>query len=140
VEGSAVILTGLLALFTANLGDLPPPDMVWFDPEPNANGQTMLGHTECGYVRNTVTNERATFCRIHINQCLKDQPEELIDTFLHELAHHVDWMSDEEWDGHDGQWKQLTRKWNMVDPGLEALRPVPGCGISMGVDSRIIRK
>ena len=120
------ILSGLLAMFFNYIADVEQPEVTWFNPKA-INGKTMLGNTECGYHTNTVTGEKTPFCKIHLNECLIGNPSELIDTYLHELAHHVDWVSDEDWDNHSGQWRRLTRKWDLVSDAARANGKVRGC-------------
>jgi hypothetical protein len=126
VEGSSTILAGLAAMFMSYVSDFGIPDVVWYTPEPSAMEQE-LGVTRCGYRTNTATGEKEPFCRIKIHSCLMHNPPELIDTYLHELAHYVDWVSDEDWDNHGGQWKQLTRRWDLVDHHARADHLVEGC-------------
>jgi hypothetical protein len=102
-------------MFMGYVSDIGVPDVVWYTPAPNSETSQELGVTECGYRTDLTTGKKEPFCRIQIHTCLIHDPPELIDTYLHELAHYVDWMSDEEWDGHKGQWKRLTRRWELVD-------------------------
>ena len=110
--GESPILAGLVAMFVGYLSGHEPPEVVWWTP--STVKESRLGEAECGYRVHKSANIKEPFCRIKINACLKDNPKELIDTYLHELAHYVDWVSDEEWDDHGGQWRKLVKTWDLV--------------------------
>lgn len=123
---ASIILAGLIAMFSSYLGDLEEPRVTWISPE-LIGVNTPLGHTTCGYRTDPETHEKIPICVIRINQCLQDNPKELIDTYLHELAHYIDWVSDEDWDDHSGQWKKLVKKWDLVSSNDRATRRIKGC-------------
>lgn len=124
-------------MFSGNLSGLPEPEVTWFTPDPEYNGDTKLGDIACGYKHNNSTGEKFPFCRIRLNECLREHPEELIHTYLHELAHHVDWMSDQKWEGHKGEWKDLAKEWDLVDYKADSKVVIPGCTNSINRGSRI---
>ena len=126
MEAPAAILAGLVAIFSHYVTDLESPEVTWFDPR-MVSGKTNLGETDCGY-RISSDGTKQPFCRIKLNTCLVGNPSELIDTYLHELAHYVDWMSDEDWDNHGGQWKMLTRQWKLVSSRPE-VNNINGCDL-----------
>ena len=114
----AGVLAALILQFGYLLEDYgvhqPPVD--WYRGKAMSQGD-QIGVTECGYRKSK--DKRAAkipHCRIKINKCLRWHPNALAETYVHELAHHVDWVSDEDWDNHRGQWKRIMRRWGLFAP------------------------
>lgn len=128
MDTPSVILAGLVAMFSSYITGLESPEVTWFSPSV-MSGAMPLGETDCGYKTNKKTGERRPFCKIRINTCLSGNPTQLIDTYLHELAHYVDWVTDENWDNHGGQWRKLAKKWDLVSHQAET-GIVAGCELS----------
>ena len=113
------MVSGVLAALILQFGYLledygvhqPPVD--WYKGASKSMGE-QIGKTDCGYRRSADT--KVPFCRIKIHSCLKWHPSSLSETYVHELAHHVDWVSDEDWDNHGGQWKRIMRRWGLFAP------------------------
>ena len=114
---STTVAAGILAALITQHGhllekyDVSQPPVEWYDGPAHSSGETV-----CGYMRDT-NGIKTPFCRIKINECLVNQPEVLNETYLHELAHAVDWLTDEDWDEHSGQWKRVMRSWGLFRAG-----------------------
>lgn len=120
------ILAALILQFGYLLDDyhIVQPPVEWYSGARKSGGEE-LGATQCGYKTNKSTGVKRPFCRIYLHKCLKYSPTALAETYVHELAHAVDWISDEDWDNHGGQWKKIMRRWDLFSPTANGGTGVP---------------
>ena len=117
---AAGILTALVLQFGYLIEDynIPQPKVEWYKGASyttfRRTGAPQLGKADCGYKRYS-NGTKKPFCRIKINECLVNYPTQLFETYVHELAHAVDWLTDEKWDNHRGQWKRVMKAWGLYE-------------------------